>query len=501
MKQLHFISLLLMFLIAITIRAYYINSSQFEAERQYRSAIISRVLYFEMTDSVPESRKITARVSKQRQDVLEPPVTEFVVASLYWLIGYEHLWISRLVTAGFWVTGGLFLFQLSRRLFSLVVAVCITAYYLLAPFGIVVSISFVPDPLMMMLFLLSLLNIVQYYERPSTTSLVKAAVVSGLAILVKPVCLFTVVAVFISLAIYKKETWRGVIDAKVIVFCGISILLGGSYYAYGLFVGKFLSRQAEVSMLPHLVAYPQFWKGWLVASSAAVGNTFLVGALVGMSMIGTGHRLLKGLLVGLWIGYLIFGLVFTYHIHFATHYHLQLIVIVALSFAPVIDSILNRLTHIWPETGWRLPALAAIPLIAVFSLLQVKNELAAQTRLESKEVAEEIGHTVQHSASTVYLAPYYGVPLEYYGELSGHYWPRRTSHWAFARPNDHELSVRERLRALEFSPEYFIITDFNEFNRHHADLKNFLLTNCPLLVKHDQYLIYGSCTNSSSASG
>jgi hypothetical protein len=109
---------------------------------------------------------------------------------------------------------------------------------------------------------------------------------------------------------------------------------------------------------------------------------------------------------------------------------------------------------------------------------------------ERKEVAQEIGKTVGHSSKTVFLAPYYGRPLEYYGELTGVYWPRGIKDWALKRPGERALSVEERFNAIDFSPEYFIITDFEEFEKHHADLKAFLAKNAPLIVKNDRYLIY-----------
>ena len=37
--------------------------------------------------------------------------------------------------------------------------------------------------------------------------------------------------------------------------------------------------------------------------------------------------------------------------------------------------------------------------------------------------AKVLGNLVAHSTRTVFLAPYYGRPLMYYGELSGRDWP------------------------------------------------------------------------------
>ena len=65
-------------------------------------------------------------------------------------------------------------------------------------------------------------------------------------------------------------------------------------------------------------------------------------------------------------------------------------------------------------------------------------------------------------------------------------------------------SVEERLRSLGsglaraeagFVPDYFVITDFDEFERHHSDLREYLTSNCQTVAEADRYLIYGSCLN------
>jgi hypothetical protein len=70
--------------------------------------------------------------------------------------------------------------------------------------------------------------------------------------------------------------------------------------------------------------------------------------------------------------------------------------------------------------------------------------------------------------------------------------PRRLSHYLSPRPNDRELSIEQRLEGLGFSPEYFVITDFWEYDSNHDDLK-YLAGSCTLVAESDEYLIYGAC--------
>jgi len=108
-------------------------------------------------------------------------------------------------------------------------------------------------------------------------------------------------------------------------------------------------------------------------------------------------------------------------------------------------------------------------------------------------VAWEIGELIHHSPRTVYVAFYYGVPLEYYGEFGGAPWPVRIEDEFYRRPDEKELSVQERIDGLRFIPEYYVITHFDLYKRRHQDLGTYLENNCSVLAETNTYLIYSSC--------
>ncbi len=479
-----------LFAIAIVVRTHNINALGLAPERQYRSALIARAYYFEGAGSIPEWRKQVAFASKQRAGVLEPPIMELFVSFFYRLVNGEHVWIARLLSSTFWLVGGISLFKIVKRMVSLDAAVFALAYYLFVPQGILASRGFQPDPLMIMMFLVSIFAILRYYDQSSLHRLLTAASVSGLALFIRPLVLFTLFGAFISLAFYKKNDPKRVIDGRFLTFVIVSLLPAILFYGNGIFIAGFLREKVESIFVPHLLISREFWEGWLLVGSNAVGYVPLVAALAGAPMLGKG--LPKALVIGLWIGYFVFCLIFAYHIHFAGYYHLQFIIIVALSFGPIITLVINRLFQV--STKWYrwMPGMAALLLMMFFNLREVRQRLA-YSKFESKEIAQEIGDLVGHSDKTVYVSHYYGMPLEYYGELSGVHWPRRVTHGLYRQADERGLDIKERFNALDFSPEYFIITDFDEFNRHHADLQEFLANNYPLAAKTDKYLIYEVC--------
>jgi 4-amino-4-deoxy-L-arabinose transferase-like glycosyltransferase len=417
------LTLVVLFGSAITVRIYNLQESRLIAERQFRSAIIARAFYFESADSIPEWRKQVAASSKQRIGVLEPPITEILVSSFYRIVNGDHLWIARLLSSIFWIVGGFFLYRIAIRILSVDAAIFATTYYLFVPMGVVASISFLPDPLMIMMLLFSLLTQLRYFENSSKHRLVIAAVVSGFAILVKPFCVFTVLSIFILLTFQKETTLKRIINLDAAFFLGICFLIGASYYLYNIFIAKSLSSNFQAGFLPYLYFNPKFWKDWLLYAVGTVGFSPLICALIGFSILT--KNLPRFLILGLSIGYVVFGLVYTYPIHISGHYHLQLIIIVALALGPLISLALKQIKKLDNKWYWWLPTFGALLVIVLFNIREVEQNLDSHHEFESEKIAQEIGEIVGHSTDTVYLAPYYGMPLEYYGELSGTYWPRR----------------------------------------------------------------------------
>lgn len=246
------------------------------------------------------------------------------------------------------------------------------------------------------------------------------------------------------------------------------------------------------SFRPWLLLHQQYWTDWHDLAISGVGYTALLAALLSMPLQRKGKA--RTLIVSLWLGYLLFGLVFNYHIHTHNYYHVQLIPIVALSFAPVVTIILSYLKQELNEWYWWLPVIGVLSLIMLSGLRGIRSELRVVT-FESPELAREVGRIVNHSPRVIHVANEYGLPLEYYGEFSGTYWPKAIEFWLYRYPGERELSIQERLDNLGFQPDYFVITNFNALNSRHPDLKEFLNTHCTLIAESEQYLIYdGSCT-------
>jgi hypothetical protein len=485
------LGLVILFLIAAGIRLINIRAPGRSIDREYTSAIFARSFYFNRLESIETWRREVAEAAKNNQPILEPPVTEYLVSWIYQLAGTEAIWISHLLTSVFWLIGGYFLFNIARLLLSVEAAFFSTAIYLFMPLGLHLSRSFQPEALMMMLFLLSAYRIFEYFRNPTTFNILLAGAFAGITVLYRPIVIFTLFGAFALSAINARDGWKSLFGWKNLLFLALFLSPSFLYYGFGLFVAGYLRWWVGFGFLPHLYFRLEFWEGWLNLVLSGIGLLFLVVALIGLPLFQKG--LPRAFMIGLWLGYIVLGMVFNVHIHTHAYYHAQLIPIVALSIGPTLDTIPAYIKK--TGAGWYggVALAAVVVIIVATNFLNFRNNINYQV-FNIRPKAREIGELVDHSTNTVFVAQYFGLPLQYFGEITGTHWPRRINYWLYQRPGDRELSIDERLASLGFVPEYFIITNFSEFEEHHLDLKDFLLQRCGLVSDPSaRYLVYGNC--------
>jgi hypothetical protein len=481
--------LILIFLLAALIRRDEIKAPGHLIEREYNSAIFARAFYFVGNPNIELWRQENARVTRDQFPLLEPPVTEYLVAIVYGILGKEEIWYARYLTSAFWLIGGLFFYKIVKNLISADAALFAVVYYLFVPWGIIISRSFQPDSLMMMMFMISLYFMVVYFEKPLWRRLLLAGIITGMTLLFRPLVIFPLLGAFTALSIQKNGIWKFTFDKQFIVFILLSLAFPITFYGYGIYIAGFLSGQAALSFRPHLLFRFKFWRDWFELGTGVVGHTAVIAAVLGFSFLRKSRT--QMLAIGLLVGYFIFGMVFTFHISTHPYYHLQLIPLIAICSSLFLVNIGNTIKDSLGK-NW-LALVFAIFLFVIFVNHREVRESLYTKAFEDPNLAAEIGEVIDHSPRTVFVASHYGGPLEYYGQFSGAPWPVNIDDPFYRPPDEKERSVLERLNGLNFEPEYFVITDFGLFNRKHKDLKAYLEENCSIFSKQDQYLIYNSC--------
>ena len=319
--------------------------------------------------------------------------------------------------------------------------------------------------------------------------LLSAAAITGITLVLRPLILFAIFGAFLTLSIYSNRRWQKILSAPLFVFSEISLLPAILYYGYGIVFAGFMRWKIATSFMPYLLVKKDWWLGWFGLGTEVAGYTALLIAIVGFFFLR--NKMAQYLVAGLAAGYVIFGIAFTYHIYTHPYYHIQLFPIIGLCIAPFLVEVAQALRQSQGRV-WLIPVLAVVLIACYFSYRQIRDSLL-QAHMEDPAVAREIGEVVQHSPHTVFVAYYYGLPLEYYGEFGGAPWPVRIEDSFYRHPGEQELSVHERINGLGFTPEYFVITEFDLFNRKHQDLKDYLEQDCTLLAQKEKYLIYSSC--------
>lgn len=198
--------LVILFAAAFLIRIYHIDEPPlaFHPNRQFHSAMIARQMYYSITKSVPEQQRAIANLNRAQEVKGELPILEFAAAIGYKIAGGEYLWIPKVYSVIFWLIGGAFLYRFVSRVVSADAAIVSLLFFLFLPYGIDASRSFQPNPMMIMLLIISISAVYNFFEHPVTKHLIIAAVVSALTLLVYPTSVFPVIIMFIAIALYTN---------------------------------------------------------------------------------------------------------------------------------------------------------------------------------------------------------------------------------------------------------------------------------------------------------
>lgn len=477
-------------LFALLVRLYQINSlsNDFHAIRQYNSALIVRPEFLKLQSNVPPWRLDNALLNQPK--LLEPPLLQLAALAGYLLTGEEHLWIPRMISAVFWVIGGYFVYRVSKQLgcsdgASLIAA----AFYLFAPFGILASRSFQPNPIMISLMVISIFTLLRYFEEPSRRSLIWAILATGTAVFVLPLAAFIIFPLLAWLAV-QKFGWRGALTNRPLISLVITSLLPTSvYYLLGLFVAGFMAGQTNTLFIPRLWLTAEYWANWLVKIIEVVG---LIPLLLSIQTLLTLRRRKQvGILRCLWGAYFVFGLLVSYPIYTHNYYSLPLIPIAGLTIGCMADQVVSWLPKRQTRLGNAFIVIAGLIIVIAGLAQYLPTTIVTDKQVRAVETARDISGKLNHSPSVIFLTDDYGSHLLYYGEIAGMGWPTYNSLKFLNIAGREPMSVGERLQQVMSGRDYryFVVTSGLELNLQ-PDLAQYLKDHYPVLAQSDDYIIY-----------
>jgi len=480
------LSLLAIFLVGLGIRLYDLTDPpmDFHPTRQIRGLVIARGMYYQMLPSADPARREDAMAYWGSMVDREPQILERLVALTYLAIGREQIWIARIYTSLAWIIGGIVLFALARRMVSLDGALVAAAFYLFLPFGITASRSFQPDPVMVMWFLMSAYALFRWSEERTWKWALLAGFLGGFTVLWKLVAAFLVAGMAAGVLLHLYGIRRVFKDAQVWTMAALMVLPAAIYYVFGIQSTSSSFLEGSTLSILHLILTPSYYMRWAIFLHGMFGLSVL---FIGLAGVMLSRPLNRSLLLGLWVGYAIYGITFPHHIPTHEYYHLQLIPIAALSIAPVADLVLSRIAG---QSGfWRLITAGLMVIGAAYPLLITRSVLGGQDFRPEARFWEAVGQAVPDDGKTIALTQNYGHYLTYYGWQKVKLWPT-TGELNLAKTRgkanyDFQTEFEERTEGMD----YFLVTSMNQLNSQ-ADLRELLKDNYPILLEGDGYLVF-----------
>ena len=455
----------------------------FAGTRQLFSALKARGIYYQYVANVPEA---TRRLAISLGDVgdIEPPVLENIVAQTYRLTG-EHLWIARIYSSFFWVIAGLALFLLIRELASTSAAMVGTLFYLFVPFGVIASRAFMPDPLMVCLIIFSLWALFRWQNTTSWKWAITFGIITSAALFVKNLSVFIIFGGFIGVILGAKGLKRSMRDLQVWTMAGLPILTMGIYVLYGM-LKLGMAGQLALRFFPNMWIDPAFYFRWAFTVNANIGWTAVL--LAALSIFLADPKRERPLLIGMWVGYILFGMTFSYHFFTHDYYQLSFIPVVAISMAPGLRIFFEGFYKQSPGLFPRL-VLTAIVLIGIAIPAWYSRDLIVKANYYNEpKFWIELGDKLGHDGGVIGLTQDYGYRLAYWGWQGSDAW-FTSADIGLRYLAGQNVDLLKNFKQDTAGKKYFLVTMFGELDKE-PTVKNLLYKNYSIYSKTDEYVIF-----------
>ena len=453
------------------------------ATRQLRSALIARGLYYPQAENAQEWQLEMAE-KQGRHSMIEPTILENIVAATYRIAGGEYVWIARIYSSIFWVLGGIALFFLVKEMVSTDGAYLALTYYLFVPFGIVASRSFQPDPLMTALIVISWWTFYRWYRTSTWKWALLAGISTGAAMLVKSTAVFFLVFGFAALVLSKEKIGKLIRDTQVWVIMGLSAVPVLFYHLYGVFVVGSLGRQFQGRFFPEMLRELKYYLLWKDAITIVMGHELiLVAAILGLLFFIRKKEL--GFFLGIWFGYILYCLFFTYHITTHLYYHLPVIPLTAVLLAGLFEVLIKYFKNkaVIPLARIGLGIILLVGMGGGYYLLQ-KDDYRNEPYYY-KKVADFVGR----ESKVVTLSQDYGNRIAYYGWIKPKDWKAFKNNIQNPILDSEMDPFEEYFREFTAGFDYFIITRIKEFERQ-EQLHDLLYENFDIFEEGGGYIIF-----------
>jgi hypothetical protein len=461
----------------------------FHPTRQLRNSIIARGIYYNLLPNAdPFTRALADSIARVPAHY-EPPVTETLVA-VTWLVSGENIAIPRIYGTIFWLLAGLCLFNIARRITDSPIAALLSlTYFLVLPFAVQASRSFQPDPLMTASAFIGIYFLYRWSESaitnhqlpitPSWKYALLASSLIGFAVFVKIFIGFIAggAAVAIVLFTLKGKFWR---SPQVWTMAAIIVIPAFLFY----FVGDRGNSSEYITnwslAMLKLISSTDFYSRWLSFLGSLFGLTILFLSLAGTLLAASRGR---ALLIGLWTGYLLYGLSVPFQMYTHSYYHIQLTPIIALGLAPLVETVTSRIGR--EKRVWQAALVALTVAVVGYHSWVARSVLIAEDFRAEPAYWQTVGEAIPANSNVIALAQDYGYRLMYYGWRRVDLWPLASG---LAELRGNTINAKKAFAEFAAGKDYFLVTASNQLDKQ-PDLKK-ILDGYPIAAQGDGYVLY-----------
>jgi 4-amino-4-deoxy-L-arabinose transferase-like glycosyltransferase len=398
---------------------------------------------------------------------------------LTWLLtGGENYAAPRVLGTLFWLAAGVALFNLMRRAASPWAALVGLAFYLVLPFSVQASRSFQPDPLMTSAFVAGIYFLYRWSEEQSWKYAVWAGIFLGLATFVKIVIAFFVGTAAIALVLFtlKNDFWK---SKQVWVMAALMVV-----HAFVFYILLNQGRSTEYFFawtvaLIKLITSTDFYSKWLAFLGSLFGLTVIFLSLAG-ALISTPR--LRWLLISLWVGYLLYGLILPFQMYTHSYYHIQLIPILALGLASAVNPLLETVSG--QGWGWRAVFVGLVVAIVGYQAWVARSVLVAEDFRHEPAFWKGVGDAIPADADVIALTQDYGYRLMFFGWRKVDLWHLSTGLSEVRGGEQDTGGFADEVDGMD----YFLVTAFNQLDKQ-PELKK-ILEQYPIAAQGDGYVLY-----------
>jgi len=358
------------------------------------------------------------------------------------------------------------------------------AYYMFNPFGLVASRSFQPDPLMSTLIVATWWTFYRWVQKSSWKWTLLSGLAAGAAMMVKSTAVFFLLGGMAVMALLKKDFRKTIKDPQVWTIAGLAGLPVLVYHLYGVFIVGTLGQQFQGRFFPEMLSTAVYYRRLKNAMAAVAGHELLL--LLGLfGLIYFGKRRDFGFLVGIWAGYVLYVIAFTYHSTTHYYYHLPAIPLLSISLAGLAEWFFIKTQKL------RLTRFLPIGLVLIVLLGAVGgNHLLGQDDYRHEpHFYQKVAGFVPRGSKIIVLSQDYGNRIAYYGWISPRPWkspPADTVDDPYPQDLSNFSAYFEEYTA---GFDYFIITRLKDF-RSREYLAAYLQEHYPIFREGGGYLIF-----------